>query len=157
MRRILTIVLVLLGVATVHGQTTPGVIVTGKLVDGQGNVLKNGYLHFELYNCGANVPQVVGAPNAIVQQQFDMRPNPSTGLISGAIYGQDQILCGNVQSTQWAVTLYKATGQVGIPTQYYCLTSSSAFDPSTTQPCSVTPPPPGFISLLGNPLQNQTW
>jgi hypothetical protein len=59
----------------------------------------------------------------IVAQQFDMRPNPTTGLISGSIYGQDQILCGNVQSTQRSVTEYKASNPMGGQPQYYCLTS----------------------------------
>ena len=31
--------------------------------------------------------------------QFDMRPNPTTGVITGAVYGSNQILCGNVCST----------------------------------------------------------
>jgi hypothetical protein len=53
------------------------------------------------WNCGNNVPQVVGNPLAIVAQQFDMRPNPTTGVITGAVYGSNQILCGNVYSTQW--------------------------------------------------------
>jgi hypothetical protein len=66
---------------------------------------------------------VQGNALAIVAQQFDMRPNPTTGLISGAIYGSDQILCGNVNSTQWLVTEYKASNQVGGHPQYYCLTS----------------------------------
>jgi hypothetical protein len=56
-----------------------------------------------------------------------MRPNPITGLISGAIYGQDQILCGNVNSTQWLVTEYKASNQVGGQPQYYCLISDQIF------------------------------
>src|ERR1700693_561453 len=32
-----------------------------------------------------------------------MRPNPTTGVITGAVYGSNQILCGNVFSTQWCV------------------------------------------------------
>jgi hypothetical protein len=51
---------------------------------------------------GNNVPQVVGNPLAIVSQQFDMRPNLTTGVITGAVYGNNQFLCGNVFSTQWA-------------------------------------------------------
>jgi hypothetical protein len=47
------------------------------------------------WNCGNNVPQVVGNPLAILAQQFDMRPNPTTGVITGAVYGSNQILCGN--------------------------------------------------------------
>ena len=35
----------------------------------------------------------------MVAQQFDLRPNPTTGLISGFIYDNDQTLCGNVKST----------------------------------------------------------
>jgi hypothetical protein len=61
-----------------------------------------------VWNCGNNVPQVVGNPLAIVSQQFDMRPNLTTGVISGTVYGSNQILCGNVFSTQWLVTEYKS-------------------------------------------------
>jgi|SRR5271157_3424329 len=89
----------------------PGVVVSATLVDGQGNVQTSAYLHFQLWNCGTNVPQVIGQANAIVAQQFDMRANPVTGLISGNVYGNNQILCGNVQSTQWLVTEYKASNQ----------------------------------------------
>jgi hypothetical protein len=121
---------------------------------------KTGYLHFELWNCGNNVPQIVGNPFAIVAQQFDIRPNPTTGLISSAVYGKDQILCGNVASTEWLVTEFKASGKPAGNPQYYCLTSvfggGTPFDPSSTQPCQVTPPPPGFSWVLGNSLQSQS-
>lgn len=33
------------------------------LVDGEGNIQKGAYLHWELYNCGDNVPQVQGLNN----------------------------------------------------------------------------------------------
>ena len=59
----------------------------------------------------SSFPQVVGNPFAIVAQQFDIRPNPTTGLISSAVYGKDQILCGNVASTEWLVTEFKSSGQ----------------------------------------------
>src|SRR3981081_3813099 len=58
----------------------------------------------EDWNCGNNVPQVVGVPLAILAQQFDMRANPTTGVITGAVYGTNQILCGNVFSNQWLLT-----------------------------------------------------
>jgi hypothetical protein len=135
----------------------PGVTVTATLTDGQGNIQKTGYLHFELWNCGNNVPQVQGNAFAIVAQQFDMRPNPTTGLIAGSVYGQDQILCGNVNSTQWLVTEYKASNQAGGQPEYYCLTSGDTFNPALTQPCTVIPPPPGFYQLFGNPINSQTW
>jgi hypothetical protein len=40
-----------------------------------------------------------------------MRPNPTTGLIVGSVYDNDQILCGNVASTEWLVTEFKSSGQ----------------------------------------------
>jgi hypothetical protein len=55
--------------------------------------------------------QVIGQSNAIVAQQFDMRADPRTGIISGSIYGNNEILCGNVESTQWLVTQYKSSNQ----------------------------------------------
>jgi hypothetical protein len=150
--------LTVLGVASsLSAQATPGITVAAKLVDGQGNVMPTAYLHFQLYNCGPNVPQVIGAPDAIVAQQFDLRPATSGATISGAVWGNNQILCGGVQSTQWIVTVYKSTGQIGVQPQNYCLTAPGTFDPSSTQPCSITPPAPGFIALIANPIASQTW
>jgi hypothetical protein len=74
----------------------------------QGSILSAWNLHWELWNCGNNVPQVVGNPFAIVSQQFDMRANLTIGVISGAVYGSNQILCGNVFSNQWLVTEYRS-------------------------------------------------
>jgi hypothetical protein len=68
-------------------------------------------LHFQLWNCGNNVPQVVGASQVVVGAQFDLRANSTTGLISGWVYGNNQISCGNVQSSQWLVTEYKNSAQ----------------------------------------------
>jgi hypothetical protein len=34
-----------------------------------------------------------------------------TGLVSGLVYGNNQISCGNIQSTEWIVTQYKSYGQ----------------------------------------------
>src|SRR5260370_545653 len=82
----------------------PGITVTASLVDGQGNVQTSAYLHFQLWNCGTNVPQIIGNSQAVVAQQFDMRPNPASGLISGVIFGNNQIACGGIQSTQWPGT-----------------------------------------------------
>jgi hypothetical protein len=64
-------------------------------------------LHFQIWNCDNNVPQVVGVPQVVVAQQFTLRANTTTGLIPGWVYGNNQISCGNVQSTQWLVTEYK--------------------------------------------------
>lgn len=64
--------------------------------DGQGNIQKSAYLQFQLWNCGNNIAQVYGNPSVIVQQQFVIRANSTTGLISGMIYGNNQISCGNI-------------------------------------------------------------
>jgi hypothetical protein len=131
-----------------------GVTVTATLTDGQGIAQKTSYLHWQLWNCGNNVPQTSGG--AIVAQQFDMRANPTTGVISGSVFGNDQILCGNVASTQWIVTEFKSSGQAGGQPQYYCLTNGETFNPATTQVCQVVPPPPGYQLIFGNPIQSQT-
>lgn len=133
-----------------------GVTVTATLTDGQGIPQKTSYLHWQLWNCGNNVPQIIGQPYAMVAQQFDMRANPTTGVISGSVYGNDQIECGNVLSTQWIVTEFKSSGQAGGQPQYYCLTSGQSFNPATTQVCQVVPPPPGYILQFDNPIQSQT-
>jgi len=65
-------------------------------------------LNFQLWNCGNNVPQVIGNSAAIVTAQFTLYANQTTGLISGSVYGNDQISCGGIQSTEWLVTEYKA-------------------------------------------------
>ena len=119
------------------------------LTDGQGNPLTTAYLHFQLWNCGANVPRT--SLNAIVQQQFIICANPSTGLISGNIYGADQIFCGNINSTEWLVTQYKAGNQAGSVPQYYCLNTGDVFNPATTQPCQLPPLPPGFAPTFCQP------
>lgn len=141
--------------ATPQGAT--GVLVSATLTDGQGQILKNAYLHFQLWNCGPNTPQIIGNPTAIVQQQFDIHADQTTGLISGSIFGNNQIACGNVLSTQWLITNYKATNQAGGLPTYYCLNSPGSFNPAINQPCQLPPPPPGFIPLWANPTQNQTW
>ncbi|MGA3090117.1 MAG: hypothetical protein ABSD75_16010 [Terriglobales bacterium] len=48
--------------------------------------------------------RVIGYSNSIVQQQFQMNANPVSGLVSGLIYGNNQISCGNIQTTEWIVT-----------------------------------------------------
>jgi len=57
-------------------------------------------LHFELWNCGNNVPQAENNSVTIVAQQFDMQPNPATGVISVSMYGDPQFLFGESNRTQ---------------------------------------------------------
>jgi hypothetical protein len=73
------------------------------LTDGTRTIYKTAYLHFQLGNCGENVPVVTGS-TAIVQDSFDLRPATPGGSISGSILGNDHILCGNVASTNYVIT-----------------------------------------------------
>jgi len=110
-KTIAVLAVVLLATALSFAQ---GVAVTAHLVNGQGQNIKTAYLHFELWNCGKNVPQVIGQPLVVVPNQFDMHADPTTGLIAGNIYGNNEILCG----TEWLVTVYKGVNLVGQPPQY---------------------------------------
>jgi hypothetical protein len=75
------------------------VSIIAQLLDGTGTAYKTGYLHFQLQNCGANIPNVTAGVkgNFIVQDSFDLRPSSLSGPISGSITGNFQILCGNTQ------------------------------------------------------------
>src|ERR1700690_1989113 len=74
---------------------------TAVLKDGTGSTLKNAYVHFDLYNCGTNVPTITtGSDTSIAKYSFDLKPNQPDGSIVGTVVGNDNITCGNVQSTQ---------------------------------------------------------
>jgi hypothetical protein len=172
MRKLFSIFL-LLWAASACAQTVP---VTAKLTDGSGNPVPGAYLHFELYNCGNNYPSVRSAGLVVVQRSFDLQPN-SAGIVSGVITPNDLILCGNVTSTLWTVTLMKSGAIPLNAAQRYNICSSTesgppcaqssrgaAFDPSSAQPAQVVsglvnyiPQPPGYILLFANPNNNQTW
>jgi hypothetical protein len=77
---------------------------TATLKNGTGTTLTTAYLHFELWNCGTNFPTISGQPQTIVQFTFDLKANPTTGVITGTVLGNDLILCGNVANTEWIVT-----------------------------------------------------
>ena len=65
------------------------------------------FLHFELYNCGANFPTVSNSSLIPVKTVYDIKPSGSSGHITGLVVGNDAILCGGVASTQCWVTLMK--------------------------------------------------
>jgi hypothetical protein len=52
------------------------------LTDGTGTVYRTAYLHFQLVNCGANIPVVTGT-EAITQDSFDLRSAKPDGSITG--------------------------------------------------------------------------
>ena len=125
--------------------------VTAKLLDGQGNVSRTAFLHFELSNCGRNFPVVTSGSKTIVQPSFDLKPNLATGLVSATVIGNDVISCGGVTEvnslpvTYWLVTVMKDQDTQEGPSQCYQLVDAGSWDPSTAVPCEVVPPPaPGF-------------
>jgi hypothetical protein len=71
LRAFLLSVFLLISASLAFAQT-PGVAVTATLINGQGQTIKTAYLHFELWNCELNVPQVIGAPLTVVTSQFDL-------------------------------------------------------------------------------------
>jgi hypothetical protein len=81
------------------------------MLDGRGNPITTAYLNFQLWNCSGQVAEVIGYPAAIVQQQFTLTANPTTGIVSGSVFGNNQISCGNIQSTEWIVQQFKATNR----------------------------------------------
>lgn len=89
------------------------VTVTPTLSDGTGTVYRTAFLHFQLVNCGANIPVVLGS-KVIVQDSFDLKPARPGGSISATVIGNDQIL--------WADEFHDAlvrtvkNGKIGLPT-----------------------------------------
>jgi hypothetical protein len=90
------------------------VSITATLTDGTGTIYRTAYLHFQLVNCGQNIPVVPSQPGVIVQGAFDLRPSPAGTPISGSVLGNDQILCGNVASTYYVLTPMKAPRTPGV-------------------------------------------
>jgi hypothetical protein len=58
------------------------VTVNATLTDGSGNTSPQGYLHFELYNCGYNYPVVRNSVMTPTRNAFDIKPGQPSGQIS---------------------------------------------------------------------------
>ena len=71
------------------------VTITATLTDGTGTTYGTGFLHFQLQNCGGNLPNTSGG-KFIVQDSFDLRRSSPGSSITGTVVGNDQILCGNI-------------------------------------------------------------
>jgi hypothetical protein len=54
--------------------------VKAKLTDGTGSVYRQGFLHFELHNCGANFPIVPGIATTVVQPSVNLKANQTDGI-----------------------------------------------------------------------------
>jgi hypothetical protein len=101
-------------------------------------------VRFLLQNCNGNVPRIVGT-GVIVQQSYDFKPS-AAGLVTGTIYGNDEIDCGGYQTSTYSV-LYLKNGVPIQPSYNYLINAASgAFDLSTAAPISGIPavyPPDG--------------
>lgn len=101
----------------------------------------------------------------MVLKRVDIRPNPSTGLASGVIFGHDEIICGGSYSSLWHVTAYSDSVSPILGDKDYLICSAAAngctqpsgtWDLASAQPFTGTLPPPGFQAIFGNPVSDQT-
>jgi hypothetical protein len=65
---------------------------TATLKNGTGSTLPAAYVHFQLYNCGNNVPVIASSPSTIAATTFDLTPNQPNGTIIGTVVGKSQCL-----------------------------------------------------------------
>jgi hypothetical protein len=118
-------------------------------------------VRFQLQNCTGNIPRVISS-GVIVQAQYDFKPD-AAGLVTGTIYGNDEIDCGGYQNSVYAVIYLKN----GIPLQpsytYLINAESGTFNPATAVPTSSVPavyPPDGdttYIRLDGGNSTSAVW
>lgn len=113
------------------------VTVTGKVTSvGTAGIAKNLVVRFELRNHGNNICRILGT-SVIVQTTYDFRPD-SNGNISGTLYGNDQIDCGGVSFTRYAV-IYLLNNSPIPPTLEY-LVQQPTFNLNSASPTTVTSP-----------------
>ena len=145
-------------------------LTTGTMSGSVANAYRTAYLHFQLVNCGDNIPVIPGQPSAVAQDAFDLYPATPGSAVIGSILGNDQMTCGNVVSTYYVVSVMKDASHPlrgGIP---YVICSASAtlgtcsnqaslgaFNLVTADPMTSPPPAPGFSQLYENPTNSQTW
>jgi hypothetical protein len=143
----------LLAVSGLYGQTTA--TVTGHLKSGSSSSIgttNNAYVRFQLVNCGANVPRVIGT-GVIVAQTVDFRPN-SSGVISGTVYANSAINCGGVTNTQWRISHYFNGSQVG-PSRDF-IVGSGTFNLDSATPTVLIPTLPASpLNAILNPTTTQ--
>lgn len=101
----------------------------------------------------------------MVLKRIDIRPNVSTGLATGQIFGHDEISCGGSYSSLWHVTAYSDSVSPIAGDQDYlicngasngCTQSSGTWDLASAQPFTGILPPPGFQAIFANPVSDQT-
>lgn len=119
------------------------------------------YITLDLTNCGYNVPSVPGLNASLVQKHIVLTPNQ----LPATIYANNEITCGNAYSTLWHVTAWANSNTKIAGDADYALCSSlsncvggavtASWNLAQSQPFEGTPPPPGYESIFGNPVQNQ--
>jgi hypothetical protein len=120
-------------------QTIP---ITGHVGDASSGVPPGMSVKFQLSNCGANVPRIVGS-FGILKQNFTLTPD-ATGLLTGTIWPNDLINCGGVTGTTryWITTYLDGVPQT-LSACYAVLSTMGTLNLDVATPCtSATPPPP---------------
>lgn len=130
----------LLLVRPVFSQTV--IPVTGHLGDPSQGTPAGMSVKFELYNCGANTPKVVGT-FSIIKQNFTLTPD-STGLLTGNIVPNDIISCGGTVGTTYYNVTTLLNGVPQAPAACYSVQRSvGTFNLDVATPCtSISPPTP---------------
>lgn len=149
MRRLqLTLALLLCG--AIYSSAT--VQVNATLVSASGTPVPFAKLRFQLFGCGANIPQVPSAPASIVLKTIDFTPSQ----LPATIYGHDEITCGNSYSTLWHVTAFQDSNTPIAGDENYLLVAGTIWNLAGAQPFTGNLPSPGFQSLFQNPTQTQS-
>lgn len=131
--------------------------VTAHLTDPSGSPASVSFVRFELANCGFNVPAVPTSPLSVVWKHLDIKPDKTTGIATGTIFGNDEILCGGSQSSLYHVTAFSDTNTaLAGDKDYLILASLGSWEFAQAQPYTGNRPPPGFQSIFANPVANQS-
>jgi hypothetical protein len=128
------------------------VAVTGNLKDLTGTaVTSRTFVRFNIRNCGGNQPKKAGT-GVIVPNFYDLTPSGS-GVISGTLYDNSEILCGLDTNTWYGVVIWR-DGKPG-PEVAYVLPAGS-FNLNSGTPTDTVPTPSVGIPVLQNPIEAQT-
>lgn len=113
------------------------IAVTGHIGDPTGAGSTANQVRFELTNCGAALPRVIG--HFTLAPRVKVYTADSTGLISGTIWANDQIDCGGSSLSRYLVTYLVNNTPVG--QQYvFNITSLVPFNLDSATPINSYPP-----------------
>ena len=150
MRRALPALLLCSGLLLRAQSTIP---VTGNVGDASDGVPPGMAVKFELYNCGSNVPRIVGV-FGILKQNFTLTPD-ADGLLTGTIWPNDLIDCGGVTgTTRYNVTILLNNVPQTLTACYAVLSTMGTLNLNTATPCTgsspPTPPGPPYDGFFAN-------